>query len=206
MGRSFHDLVEKYGTPSLIVPNPPTLRVEGTTRRKVVSDGPRIGMEPFLLVRADIEISRRGAAVAAARLIEEGHGLVRYYLWFGHRPWTRDRVRLTLAEDVHPVSEAELQTAAEQRRILYLSYERSMGDGYVNFHIADASGFAWAIGYSPFLFLFPAPEGIPDTDLPEYDFAHAYDSPDEFFHAHRSYFTRGMPAPRSPDALDAALP
>jgi hypothetical protein len=202
---SFHDLVQKYGTPFLVVRNCPTITIDGTKRRKVLSRGPQIGTEPFLLIRADIEILRRGAAATAARLIENGYPIVRYYLWFGYRLWTRDRVRLTLAEDVRPISEAELYEAADKRRLLYLSYERSMGDGYIDFQIADRSGLPWAIDYSPYLFLFPSSEAIPDAELPGYEFARAYDSPDEFFHAHRSYFTREMPAPRVASGPDLAL-
>jgi hypothetical protein len=205
VGNSFHDLIQKYGTPFLVVRNCPTIIIEGTTRRKVSSRGPQIGSEPFLLIHADIEILRRDAAATAARLIEDGHPIVRYYLWFGYRPWTRDRVRLTVAEDVRPMSEAELHEAADKRRLLYLSYQHSMGDGYVDFHIADRSGLPWAMNYSPYLFLFPPSEGIPDAELPGYEFARVYDSPDEFFHAHRSYFTREMPAPRVPSGPDLAL-
>src|SRR5688500_16580792 len=177
--------MDKYGTPSLVIPNPP-------------ASGAESGGEAFLLVKAQIEVPRRKFGALRARLTAAGYRIVEHHPWFADRPWNRDRVRLTLEEDVTPISRAEVERAATERRVLSVSTWRSMGDGYVDFRLAAPDSFSHG-GYD-YDFLFPGPGSPREAELPPSGALNAWDSADEFFHAYRSPFTRDLPADLPPEA------
>ena len=149
----FAKLIARHGVPRILIPNTPCCHfMKRNSGSCFVAETPPagvdplsyrvsyyrvpLGREPFLLVRTYIEID--ASKLGPAREILTGKGVIevlRGGTRRGPRGGTKPVVRIAVREEVRPLTGSEFDAALEERRLLAVNSERSMGDCYVAFNI-----------------------------------------------------------------------
>ena len=207
MANDFSDLIEQFGVPKIIIPNTPTIFHQGIYGT-MVGTNPEIRVEPkyriyyrrfkhgdaeFLAVRSRYEtwISNEKALLEFFK--EQNLNAIEFIYTYKDRwawdytteKWKEARVMIAADADVEPLSREDLLTAVEEKRLLWVCSWRSMGDGYVDFHICTADCLPTDDG---FYFLFDAPCRL--TDIMLVGMGDSFEHDAELFDSYVDYFTR----------------
>jgi len=198
--RTFATLIERHGTPRVLIANRPEThywnksrtRAPAARKPQVMHCRGAIGPEPFLLIRRYIEVDERDLDRARPALIALG---VVEIVHNGERRTARGKripvVRVAVLEDVTPLSAPDFERALREQRVLAVYGERSMGDMYVSFAVATLDSRCEG---APIRFVFDPPCRLADLAFPSAD--GSWNSPYSVFDDFRTRFTRSLQGSR----------
>lgn len=209
MENSFEDLIVQFGVPKIVIPNTPRLLYLGQGSF-VVGENPEKEIDPqykiyhrrfkygeteFLAVKSRIEVYKNEEKKLLENLEKRNLKPVEFVYSYKEArardyptgDWKNDKVAVATDADVKPLSREDLLEAIEEKRVLWVCGWSSMGDKYVDFHIGSADFLPKDHGYH---FLFEKPCRLTGAMLA--GMGDDYESEEEFFNYHLSYFTRAF--------------
>jgi hypothetical protein len=202
------NLIERHGTPRIVVPNTAICQYTkqgsgsifvGNTPpggmnpldARVVHCRIPFGNEPFLQIRAYIEVEASAFASARATLYDMGViELLRGGTLYGPRGRAKPVTRVAVHEDATPLGAPQFHKAVAQRRVLAIHAERFMGDASLRLNIAAAPVLK---GSGELCLLFDAPCRLTETELSFDPAEGSLESTAEVIDQFRQQLTRPLP-------------
>lgn len=193
MKSDFSYLVEELGVPKIIIPNEQTILSQGSIIRKQI----KFGESEFLAIKSRTETWVSYEQELMGYLSGQNLEIIETVYFYksdncGGRytteNWKESKVAMATNADVDSLSRNALLQAIEEKRVLFVGGWRSMGDGYVDFHICSSDNLP---SFSGYYFLFDPPCYLTQDMITEMGKGLEWEQ--EFFYPNMKYFSRFFP-------------
>lgn len=210
MNNDFSDLIKRFGTPKIVIPNTPMIFYQGyygmitgknpedfnekiNSKHKIYYRRLQHGETEFLAVRSRYETWMSNENLLLEYFEKNDLKPVEFIYTYKNRwawdyateGWKEGRVSIAADADVEALSRENLLKAVDEKRLLWVCGWRSMGDGYVDFHICTPERLPTDSGY---YFLFDEPCRLTDSMLAR--MGDGFERDGEFFASYADHFTR----------------
>ncbi len=210
MNNDFSDLIKGFGTPKIVIPNETRILYQSyhsliagsseseikkaiNSKHKIYHRRIKHGETEFLAVRSRYETWLGSENLLLEYFKKNDLKPVEFIYTYKNRwawdyeteGWKEGRVSIAADRDAEPLSRENLLAEIEENRLLWVCGWRSMGDGYVDFHICTPEHLPTESGY---YFLFDAPCRLTGSMLA--GMGDGFEREQEFFASYAGHFTR----------------